>query len=66
LSRGTSGRIVIEVEPGLKNRLYAVLSLEGRTLKDWFVEKAQEQLQAPGQLRLFDTTRANSETDNAR
>ena len=35
-----SGRIVIDVDPPLKRRLYASLSLSGSTLKDWFVKAA--------------------------
>ena len=38
MSRGRSGRIVLEVDPTLKNELHAAVALEGRTLKDWFLE----------------------------
>ncbi len=41
MSIGSSGRIVIEVEPNLKRELYAVLSMDGKTLKDWFVTQAE-------------------------
>lgn len=44
MSRGPSGRIVVEVEPVLKKRLYAALSLDGATLKDWFRERAEAYL----------------------
>ncbi len=37
-----SGRIVIDVEPELKRRLYSALSLSGSTLKDWFRRTAEE------------------------
>ena len=47
MSRGPSGRVVIEIEPDLKNRLHAALALEGRTLKDWFLEQLAEYLNAP-------------------
>ena len=40
MSVGNSGRIVIEVDPSLKRELYAALSLEGLTLKDWFIRQA--------------------------
>ncbi len=40
MSIGNSGRIVIEVEPNLKRELYAVLSMDGKTLKDWFISQA--------------------------
>jgi len=51
MSRGSSGRIVIEVAPELKNRLHASVALEGRTLKDWFVEQAEAYL-SQGRLRF--------------
>lgn len=40
MARGESGRIVIEVEPEVKRRLYAALALSGSTLKHWFLENA--------------------------
>lgn len=40
MSRGASGRIVIEINPALKKRLYAGLTLDGITLKLWFQEQA--------------------------
>jgi len=40
MPKGQSGRIVIEVSPDLKRRLYATLAGDGSTLKDWFVEAA--------------------------
>jgi hypothetical protein len=53
MSRGPSGRIVIEVEPDLKRRLYSALARDGRTLKDWFVGQANEYIDGSNQLRLF-------------
>ena len=51
---GSSGRIVIEVEPELKRALHHALRLQGTNLKEWFVEQAesllaanQEQLEIP-------------------
>jgi hypothetical protein len=37
MARGKSGRIVIEINPRLKQKLYANLALEGQTLKEWFL-----------------------------
>ena len=37
-----SGRIVIEVDPELKRRLYTTLNASGTTLKDWFERNAAE------------------------
>jgi hypothetical protein len=39
---GESGRIVVDVEPKLKRRIYSALSLSGGTLKDWFIKAAEE------------------------
>lgn len=44
MSIGNSGRIVIEVEPGVKRELYAALARDGSTLKDWFLRSAQAYL----------------------
>ncbi|WP_423050494.1 hypothetical protein [Undibacterium sp. Ji22W] len=41
---GDSGRIVLEIEPELKKKLYACLALEQMTLKDWFIKTAQEHM----------------------
>ena len=44
MSRGRSGRIVVEVDPALKKRLHAALTLDGITLKDWFRQQAEAYL----------------------
>ena len=44
MPRGTSGRIVIEVNPELKDELYSVLQEQELTLKDWFISNAQDYL----------------------
>lgn len=44
MSRGPSGRVVVELEPELKRRLYAQLVREGHTLKEWLVQRASEYL----------------------
>ncbi|SKA70900.1 hypothetical protein [Desulfobaculum bizertense] len=41
MAKGSSGRIVIEVDPCLKKKIYAKLALEGKNLKQWFVEQAE-------------------------
>jgi len=41
---GSSGRIVIEVEPELKQALHLALRRNGTNLKEWFVEQAGEYL----------------------
>jgi hypothetical protein len=49
---GSSGRIVIEVEPELKHLLHAALREEGLTLKDWFTDHARRFLYEDKQLAL--------------
>ena len=51
MPRGTSGRIVVLIEPELKRRLHAGLALEGRTLKQWFVERAKDYVANRSALR---------------
>lgn len=53
MSIGSSGRIVIEVEPGLKRELYAALARDGSTLKEWFLRSALVYLSnTAGQMAL--------------
>ncbi|HIE5095085.1 hypothetical protein WG628_03585 [Stenotrophomonas maltophilia] len=42
MARGPSGRVVIEVEPDLKKHLYTTLAAKGLTLKDWFINSAED------------------------
>jgi hypothetical protein len=44
MAKGESGRIVLEVDQNLKKTLYAILALEQKTLKDWFVESAEKHI----------------------
>ena len=57
---GESGRIVIEIDPGLKQELYGALSEEGLNLKQWFLENARRYLnqQIQPSLPLFDQVTA--------
>lgn len=41
---GRSGRIVLEIDPNLKKRLYSLLALDSLTLKDWFLIKVTEKI----------------------
>jgi hypothetical protein len=52
MSIGSSGRIVIEIDPELKRELYSVLTREGLTLKDWFVRHAAGFVAEASQLPL--------------
>lgn len=49
---GASGRVVIEIEPELKQLLHFALQQEGMTLKEWFVENANEYVYRRRQLTL--------------
>ena len=44
MARGPSGRIVIEVDPQLKNDLYVELARREMTLKSWFLKEARSLL----------------------
>jgi hypothetical protein len=50
---GSSGRIVVEVDPELKRRLYSALALDQRNLKDWFVAVAEGYIATRHQNELF-------------
>jgi hypothetical protein len=53
--RGKSGRIVLEIDPSIKERLYESLRLDGITLKDWFLLRAIRYISEKTQPSLFDT-----------
>jgi hypothetical protein len=52
MPKGQSGRVVIEIDPALKRRLYSALAAESITLKAWFIETAHNFLQDREQPRL--------------
>jgi len=66
MAKGRSGRIVIEIDPTLKNKLYSELIKEGRTLKEWFIEKANEHIerQRPVQLEFNGMFKSKSLPDH--
>lgn len=41
MAKGDSGRIVVELDPSVKRRLYSALALENKTLKDWMIERIE-------------------------
>lgn len=51
---GKSGRIVLEVEPELKQRLYSALALENKTLKEWFILTANDHIRLQEQPSMFE------------
>lgn len=42
---GRSGRIVVEIDPEVKKKIYSILTLESLTLKDWFLIKVREKIE---------------------
>jgi len=55
MSVGKSGRIVLEVEPELKQRLYSALALEQKTLKEWFILTENEHIRSRQQPSIFES-----------
>lgn len=53
---GGSGRIVLEIDPEIKRRLYSMLALEQKTLKDWFIIVATEYIRSQQQPKLFNSS----------
>ena len=41
MPKGDSGRVVVDIDPALKRRLYSALAMEDSTLKEWFIESAE-------------------------
>jgi hypothetical protein len=52
-----SGRVVLEVDPGLKRKLYSALALEHKSLKEWFILMAEEYIKEQQQPRLFGSSK---------
>lgn len=47
MARGSSGRLVLEIDPSVKRLLHSRVAADGRTLKDWFLEQVDRYLQEP-------------------
>jgi hypothetical protein len=60
MSKGASGRIVIEVDPDLKRKLYSALAGDNSTLKDWFLGAAQNYIAEHEQPSLPDISKKNN------
>jgi hypothetical protein len=58
MPRGSSGRVVIEVGAAFKRRLYRVLGAQKLTLKDWFIQAAQDHIEEFDQPQLLPKKRA--------
>ena len=67
MAKGTSGRIVVDVDPALKSEVYIALAAQGSTLKDWFLKQARrlcDEQREPLLLRLQETPRAYSKGES--
>jgi hypothetical protein len=53
VSRGYSGRIVLEIDPATKNDLYVALAKKKLTLKDWFLNECLHFIEETNQPSLF-------------
>lgn len=61
MAKGSSGRVVVVVDPGLKRELYVELARRGLTLKDWFIGQATSFLETSRQPSLFVEADSNSQ-----
>ena len=52
MAKGNSGRIVIEIDPLLKDELYTALKKEDLNMKEWFLSNAEEFLKNRSQMKL--------------
>jgi len=53
MSRSNSGRIVLEINPCVKDNLYIALAKNKLTLKDWFLIQCDEFIKDSLQPHLF-------------
>jgi len=42
MPQGTSGRVVIDLDPEFKEKLYSVLKDNGLSMKEWFLTQASQ------------------------
>ena len=53
MARGKSGRVVLEIDPELKQQLYYALESNRQTMKEWFVREANAMIYGHKQQSLF-------------
>lgn len=54
MARGKSGRVVLEIDPELKQQIYYALESRQQTMKEWFVSEANALIYGNKQQSLFD------------
>lgn len=62
MSRGKSGRIVVEIDPKIKDQLYVALVRNKLTLKDWFLLQCDNYISGVYQPGLFSGSVAENGT----
>ena len=65
MSIGSSGRIVIEIDPQTKRNLYSALTKNGITLKGWFLECAEKYLTEPPTEQMGTEGKVKTECKNS-
>lgn len=60
MAKGVSGRLVIEIDPELKDELYTALNKEGLNLKQWFLLNTEQYLRNRSQMSLLLSEDKNS------
>lgn len=54
----TSNRVVIEVDPAQKQKIYAELKARGLTMREWFLQQVSRELSIP------QPTKSSSQSSN--
>lgn len=52
MARGTSGRLVVDIDPELKKQFHAALTIDGTTFKDWLLRHVEAYLKDRNQPSL--------------
>lgn len=52
MARGPSGRIVVDLDPGLKREFHAALAADGTTFKEWLIARVFAYFEDRQQPRL--------------
>lgn len=52
MARGPSGRIVVDLDPGLKREFHAALAADGTTFKEWLLTRVSAYFEDRQQPRL--------------
>lgn len=61
MARGNSGRIVLEIDPTIKDQLYIALARNKLTVKQWFLTQCEIYINSVMQASLFPEIVADTE-----